>query len=147
MKAFAMRRDSTLPLMERPFAPSCHPPGNASPRFIRCTTYTFPSEAQSAQHSHLPLGAILTPLAQQHKAEVSLEPIHAPSVALGQSGDACMLSLSLLVSLEPMHDTYIIDILLYALQSDNPIIVTKNTSEVICEASASQLSRQLENKV
>ncbi|KAG5280553.1 hypothetical protein AALO_G00061360 [Alosa alosa] len=43
--------------------------GNASPRFIRCTTYSFPSEAQSAQQSHLPLGAILAPLAKQHKAE------------------------------------------------------------------------------
>ncbi|KAL2092534.1 hypothetical protein ACEWY4_012332 [Coilia grayii] len=61
-------------------APSALPPlsttdciiedkGNASPCFIRCTTYSFPCEALSAQQSHLPLGAIVTPLARQHKAE------------------------------------------------------------------------------
>ncbi|XP_031426585.1 protein transport protein Sec24C isoform X2 [Clupea harengus] len=67
-KAFASEAPSNLPPLS---TTDCiiEDKGNASPRFIRCTTYTFPSEAQSAQHSHLPLGAILTPLAQQHKAE------------------------------------------------------------------------------
>ncbi|XP_069475104.1 protein transport protein Sec24C-like isoform X2 [Ambystoma mexicanum] len=37
--------------------------GNASPRFIRCTTYTLPATAQLAEVSHLPLAAIVKPLA------------------------------------------------------------------------------------
>ncbi|XP_035236344.1 LOW QUALITY PROTEIN: protein transport protein Sec24C [Anguilla anguilla] len=43
--------------------------GNASPRFIRCTSYSFPSEGTTAQLSHLPLGAVLTPLARLEKGE------------------------------------------------------------------------------
>lgn len=43
--------------------------GNARPRFIRCTSYSFPVEAQSAQKSHLPLGAIVCPLARPEKGE------------------------------------------------------------------------------
>lgn len=43
--------------------------GNATPRFIRCTSYSFPVEAQSAQKSHLPLGAIVCPLARPEKGE------------------------------------------------------------------------------
>ncbi|KAF4112809.1 protein transport protein Sec24C isoform X1 [Onychostoma macrolepis] len=43
--------------------------GNATPRFIRCTSYSFLVEAQSAQKSHLPLGAIVCPLARPEKGE------------------------------------------------------------------------------
>ncbi|RXN31236.1 transport Sec24C-like protein [Labeo rohita] len=43
--------------------------GNATARFIRCTSYSFPVEAQSAQKSHLPLGAIVCPLARPEKGE------------------------------------------------------------------------------
>ncbi|XP_063051501.1 protein transport protein Sec24C [Engraulis encrasicolus] len=43
--------------------------GNASPQFLRCTAYSFPCEALAAQQSHLPLAAIVTPLAQQQTAE------------------------------------------------------------------------------
>ncbi|XP_078522947.1 protein transport protein Sec24C-like isoform X2 [Lissotriton helveticus] len=45
--------------------------GNASPRFIRCTTYTIPASAQLAELSHLPLAAVVKPLA-------SLPPTEAP---------------------------------------------------------------------
>ncbi|XP_067295337.1 protein transport protein Sec24C [Pseudorasbora parva] len=45
--------------------------GNATPNFIRCTSYSFPVEAQSAQKSHLPLGAIVCPLARgEHNVPV-----------------------------------------------------------------------------
>ncbi|KAJ8386022.1 hypothetical protein AAFF_G00178430 [Aldrovandia affinis] len=43
--------------------------GNASPRFIRCTSYSFPTEGIIAQQSHVPLGAIVTPLARLGKGE------------------------------------------------------------------------------
>ncbi|XP_069037867.1 protein transport protein Sec24C isoform X1 [Lepisosteus oculatus] len=38
--------------------------GNASPRFIRCTSYSFPCDGGAAQRCHLPLGAVVTPLAR-----------------------------------------------------------------------------------
>ncbi|MGH0139439.1 UNVERIFIED_CONTAM: hypothetical protein FKN15_070271 [Acipenser sinensis] len=37
--------------------------GNASPRFIRCTTYTFPCTADLAKQCHVPLAAVMRPLA------------------------------------------------------------------------------------
>ncbi|KAG1958215.1 protein transport protein Sec24C [Pimephales promelas] len=43
--------------------------GNATSRFIRCTSYSFPVEAQSAQKSHLPLGAIVCPLASPERGQ------------------------------------------------------------------------------
>ncbi|TSN86039.1 Protein transport protein Sec24C [Bagarius yarrelli] len=43
--------------------------GNATSRFIRCTSYSFPIEAQSAQQSHLPLAAIFCPLARPQNKE------------------------------------------------------------------------------
>ncbi|XP_056313563.1 protein transport protein Sec24C [Danio aesculapii] len=43
--------------------------GNATPRYVRCTTYSFPMEAPSAQKSHLPLGAIVCPLARPQRGE------------------------------------------------------------------------------
>lgn len=46
--------------------------GNATARFIRCTSYNFPVEAQSAQQSHLPLAAILCPLARPENEEVCM---------------------------------------------------------------------------
>lgn len=44
--------------------------GNATARFIRCTSYSFPVEAESAQQSHLPLAAIFCPLARPENNEV-----------------------------------------------------------------------------
>ncbi|XP_072122697.1 protein transport protein Sec24C-like [Mobula birostris] len=37
--------------------------GFASPRFVRCTTYTFPCTPEMAKLSHLPLAAVVKPLA------------------------------------------------------------------------------------
>ncbi|XP_051821787.1 protein transport protein Sec24D isoform X1 [Antechinus flavipes] len=37
--------------------------GNASPRYIRCTTYCFPSTSDMAKQSQLPLAAIIKPFA------------------------------------------------------------------------------------
>uniref|UniRef100_UPI00398EDC08 protein transport protein Sec24D n=1 Tax=Pristiophorus japonicus TaxID=55135 RepID=UPI00398EDC08 len=37
--------------------------GNASPRFIRCTTYCFPSTADIAKQSQIPLAAVIKPFA------------------------------------------------------------------------------------
>ncbi|XP_076852265.1 protein transport protein Sec24C-like isoform X2 [Brachyhypopomus gauderio] len=43
--------------------------GSATARFIRCTCYCFPAEAQSAQQSHVPLAAVVCPLARQESGE------------------------------------------------------------------------------
>ncbi|XP_059407126.1 protein transport protein Sec24C isoform X2 [Carassius carassius] len=43
--------------------------GNATARFIRCTSYSFPVDPQSAQKSRLPLGAVVCPLARPEKGE------------------------------------------------------------------------------
>ncbi|XP_059844751.1 protein transport protein Sec24D isoform X1 [Hypanus sabinus] len=37
--------------------------GNASPRFIRCTTYCFPNTADMAKQSQIPLAAVIKPFA------------------------------------------------------------------------------------
>uniref|UniRef100_A0A4W3GYC4 SEC24 homolog D, COPII coat complex component n=1 Tax=Callorhinchus milii TaxID=7868 RepID=A0A4W3GYC4_CALMI len=37
--------------------------GNASPRFVRCTTYCFPSTADMAKQSQVPLAAVIKPFA------------------------------------------------------------------------------------
>ncbi|CAH2300684.1 transport Sec24D [Pelobates cultripes] len=37
--------------------------GNASPRFIRCTTYCFPTTSDMAKQSQIPLAAVIKPLA------------------------------------------------------------------------------------
>ncbi|XP_073716463.1 protein transport protein Sec24C [Misgurnus anguillicaudatus] len=46
--------------------------GNATARFLRCTSYIFPVDAQSAQKSHLPLGATLCPLATPERGELAV---------------------------------------------------------------------------
>ncbi|XP_066511342.1 protein transport protein Sec24C-like isoform X1 [Hoplias malabaricus] len=46
--------------------------GNATARYVRCTSYSFPVEQQLAQQSHLPLGAILCPLAKPENQEQSV---------------------------------------------------------------------------
>ncbi|XP_055743542.1 protein transport protein Sec24C [Salvelinus fontinalis] len=43
--------------------------GNCSPRFILSTSYCVPCEGQTALQSHLPLGALVTPLAKLHTGE------------------------------------------------------------------------------
>ncbi|KAF7656452.1 hypothetical protein LDENG_00040960 [Lucifuga dentata] len=43
--------------------------GNASPRFIRCTTYTLPSTSDLAKQCHVPLAAIVKPFAILPKNE------------------------------------------------------------------------------
>ncbi|XP_020863940.1 protein transport protein Sec24D isoform X1 [Phascolarctos cinereus] len=46
--------------------------GNASPRYIRCTTYCFPSTSDMAKQSQLPLAAIIKPFATVPPHEVPL---------------------------------------------------------------------------
>ncbi|XP_075999892.1 protein transport protein Sec24D [Genypterus blacodes] len=46
--------------------------GNASPRFIRCTTYTLPCTADLAKQCHVPLAAIIKPFATLPKNESPL---------------------------------------------------------------------------
>ncbi|XP_068961003.1 protein transport protein Sec24D isoform X2 [Petaurus breviceps papuanus] len=46
--------------------------GNASPRYIRCTTYCFPSTSDMAKQSQLPLAAIIKPFATIPPNEVPL---------------------------------------------------------------------------
>ncbi|XP_055518262.1 LOW QUALITY PROTEIN: protein transport protein Sec24C-like [Leucoraja erinacea] len=47
--------------------------GFASPRFIRCTTYTFPCSPEMAKLSNLPLAAVVKPLATLPEGEA---PVH-----------------------------------------------------------------------
>uniref|UniRef100_A0A4W5QR67 SEC24 homolog D, COPII coat complex component n=1 Tax=Hucho hucho TaxID=62062 RepID=A0A4W5QR67_9TELE len=46
--------------------------GNASPRFMRCTTYSFPCTADLAKQCQVPLGAIIKPFAKVPKNETPL---------------------------------------------------------------------------
>ncbi|XP_052417656.1 protein transport protein Sec24D [Carassius gibelio] len=46
--------------------------GNASPRFMRCTTYSFPSTADLAKQCKVPLAAIIKPFANVPKNETPL---------------------------------------------------------------------------
>lgn len=46
--------------------------GNASPRYIRCTTYSFPCTADLAKQSKVPLAAIIKPFAAVPKNETPL---------------------------------------------------------------------------
>uniref|UniRef100_A0A3P9HVB6 SEC24 homolog D, COPII coat complex component n=1 Tax=Oryzias latipes TaxID=8090 RepID=A0A3P9HVB6_ORYLA len=46
--------------------------GNASPRFIRCTTYTLPCTAELAKQCQVPLAAVVKPLANLPKNEAPL---------------------------------------------------------------------------
>lgn len=52
--------------------------GNASPFVIRATSYCFPCDGQTAQLSHLPLGALVSPLAGQNMGKNPL-PVCAES--------------------------------------------------------------------
>ncbi|XP_062874101.1 protein transport protein Sec24C [Trichomycterus rosablanca] len=67
-KVFASEPQSSVPPLSTT-ACTLEDRGNATARFIRCTTYSFPVEAQSAQQSHLPLGAIISPLARPENGE------------------------------------------------------------------------------
>ena len=44
--------------------------GNASPRFMRCTTYTLPCTAELAKQCQVPLATIIKPFANVPKNEV-----------------------------------------------------------------------------
>ncbi|XP_040887320.1 protein transport protein Sec24D [Toxotes jaculatrix] len=46
--------------------------GNASPRFIRCTTYSLPCTADLAKQCHVPLASIIKPFASLPKNETPL---------------------------------------------------------------------------
>nr|XP_028598836.1 protein transport protein Sec24D [Podarcis muralis]XP_028598837.1 protein transport protein Sec24D [Podarcis muralis]XP_028598838.1 protein transport protein Sec24D [Podarcis muralis] len=46
--------------------------GNASPRFIRCTTYCFPSSSDLAKQAQIPLAAIIKPFANVPSNETPL---------------------------------------------------------------------------
>ncbi|CAJ0966903.1 unnamed protein product [Ranitomeya imitator] len=41
----------------------CIPGGNASPRYIRCTSYNFPATSDMAKQSQVPIAAVIKPLA------------------------------------------------------------------------------------
>ncbi|KAJ7993718.1 hypothetical protein DPEC_G00257580 [Dallia pectoralis] len=67
-KVFVSGPDSSLP----PLATTecvMEDRGNASPRFILATSHCFPCEGQTALQSHVPLGALVTPLAKMHIGE------------------------------------------------------------------------------
>ncbi|XP_060763294.1 protein transport protein Sec24C isoform X2 [Neoarius graeffei] len=68
-KIFASEPQSSVPPLS---STSCtlEDRGNATARFIRCTSYSFPVEAQSAQQSHLPLAAIFCPMARPEIKEI-----------------------------------------------------------------------------
>ncbi|XP_058864455.1 protein transport protein Sec24C-like isoform X3 [Acipenser ruthenus] len=53
--------------------------GNASPRFLRCTSYSFPSSPQAALLSQLPLAAIVQPFARLARGEPPL-PVSDPGL-------------------------------------------------------------------
>lgn len=46
-------------------------PGNASPRFVRCTAYNMPCTADMAKQSQVPLAAVIKPLGTLPPDEVS----------------------------------------------------------------------------
>ncbi|XP_036159162.1 protein transport protein Sec24D [Myotis myotis] len=46
--------------------------GNASPRYIRCTTYCFPCTADMAKQAQIPLAAVITPFATVPSNETPL---------------------------------------------------------------------------
>uniref|UniRef100_A0A8C5NHM0 SEC24 homolog D, COPII coat complex component n=1 Tax=Gouania willdenowi TaxID=441366 RepID=A0A8C5NHM0_GOUWI len=46
--------------------------GNASPRFMRCTTYSLPCTAELAKQCQVPLAAVIKPLARLPKKETPL---------------------------------------------------------------------------
>lgn len=47
------------------------PSGNASPRYIRCTSYNIPCTSDMAKQAQVPLAAIIKPLARLPPEEVS----------------------------------------------------------------------------
>nr|XP_047922247.1 protein transport protein Sec24D isoform X2 [Anser cygnoides] len=46
--------------------------GHASPRYIRCTTYCFPSSSDMAKQAHIPLAAVIQPFALVPQNETPL---------------------------------------------------------------------------
>ncbi|CAB1322351.1 unnamed protein product [Coregonus sp. 'balchen'] len=67
-KVFVSKPNSSLP----PLATTdcvMEDRGNCSPRFILSTSYCVPCEGQTALQSHLPLGALVAPLARLHTGE------------------------------------------------------------------------------
>uniref|UniRef100_A0A8C7ZHE6 SEC24 homolog D, COPII coat complex component n=1 Tax=Oryzias sinensis TaxID=183150 RepID=A0A8C7ZHE6_9TELE len=61
-----------IPSTVRYVHPHVSVPGNASPRFIRCTTYTLPCTAELAKQCQVPLAAVVKPLANLPKNEAPL---------------------------------------------------------------------------
>ncbi|KAG9346191.1 hypothetical protein JZ751_008014 [Albula glossodonta] len=49
--------------------------GNASPRFIRCTSYNMPCTSDMAKQSHVPLAAVIKPLATLPPGEALPNPV------------------------------------------------------------------------
>ncbi|KAA0716707.1 Protein transport protein [Triplophysa tibetana] len=70
-KVFASKSKSSVPPLSSTRC-TLEDRGNATPHFIRCTTYSFPVAVQSAQKSHLPLGATVHPLAMPERGERSV---------------------------------------------------------------------------
>ncbi|XP_072520752.1 protein transport protein Sec24C [Salminus brasiliensis] len=67
-KVFSSEPQSSVPPLSTT-ACTLEDRGNATARFVRCTSYSFPVEAQLAQQCHLPLAAIFCPLARLEKEE------------------------------------------------------------------------------
>lgn len=55
---------------EQMFSVSLTLSGNASPRYIRCTTYCFPCTADMAKQAQVPLAAVIMPFATVPSNEV-----------------------------------------------------------------------------
>ena len=71
----------------------CLCPGNASPRFIRCTAYNMPCTADMAKQSQVPLAAVIKPLATLPPDEVS--PFFLPRSRLSGIVDEVLLNRTL----------------------------------------------------
>ncbi|XP_036454947.1 protein transport protein Sec24C [Colossoma macropomum] len=67
-KVFTSESQSSVPPLSTT-ACTLEDRGNATARFVRCTSYSVPVEAQSAQQSRLPLAAIFCPLAKPENQE------------------------------------------------------------------------------
>ena len=68
---FKTRSDAMPPLALTEYV--CVDEGNASPRFMRPTTYCFPTTAELCQQSNIPLGLVVQPFAELKADEGDIE--------------------------------------------------------------------------
>ncbi|XP_019389592.1 PREDICTED: protein transport protein Sec24D isoform X1 [Crocodylus porosus] len=62
-KTSTFRAETFVTSKENPSCTDEFTQGNASPRYIRCTTYCFPASSDMAKQARIPLAAIVTPFA------------------------------------------------------------------------------------